>query len=88
MNNKHSGLGKKYSIKLKETVVPSSLDWLSGLTITPLEDGGSLVVGWFPDQSALRGLCEHLWNFNFTIQSVEQIEIEIPQPESGKTEEK
>lgn len=74
MENKNSGRGNNYSIRVKETVVPSSLDWFSDLTVTPLEDGGTLLVGWFPDQPALRGLFEYLWNLNFTIQSLEQIE--------------
>lgn len=76
MAYKRPDQGEKYRIKVKGTLAAGSLDWFSGLAITPLEDGGTLLVGWFPDQPALRGLLDQLWNLNFTIQSLEQIETE------------
>ena len=54
--------------------MPGSMDWFTGLKVTQLEDDGTLFAGWFPDQSALRGFVEQLWNLNLTIQSFEQIE--------------
>lgn len=71
--------GSAYQIKIKETLDPASMDWFNGLTITPLEKDGTLLSGFFPDQSALRGFLTQLWNLNFTIQSVAQIGPENPQ---------
>jgi hypothetical protein len=36
------------------------------------EHGETLLMGWFADQAALRGLLDHLWNLNFTILGIEQ----------------
>jgi hypothetical protein len=63
-----------YRIKVKETVDTDATDWFSGLTVTPLKDGGTLLTGPFPDQPALRGLLDQLWNLNFTVLSVDRIE--------------
>jgi hypothetical protein len=41
-----------------------------------MEDGKTLLVGPFVDQSALRGLLNQLWNLNITVISVDKIENE------------
>jgi hypothetical protein len=65
-----------YQIKVKENLEPSASDWFGSVTITPLEDGGTLLVGTFSDQPALRGFLDQLWNLNFTILAVERIDDE------------
>jgi len=74
MKNNKLRQGNLYQIEVKEYLVQSSLNWFSDLTITPIKDNGTQLVGWFPDQPALRGLLDHLWNLNYTIQSLKQIQ--------------
>jgi hypothetical protein len=62
-----------YQIKIKEKLDTAVVEWFGGLTLTPIEDGGTLLTGPFPDQSALRGFLEQLWNLNLTVLSVDQI---------------
>lgn len=63
-----------YRIKIKETLDNGAIDWFGGLTVAPLENGGTSLVGSFPDQPALRGFLDQLWNLNFTVMSVDRIE--------------
>ena len=76
MESKESGKENTYRIRVKETLDQRITDWFSDLTLTTLEDGKTLLVGPFTDQSALRGLLEQLWNLNITVLSVERIENE------------
>jgi hypothetical protein len=65
--------GHTYRIKIKENLDPGVMDWFSGLTLIPLENGGTVLVGPFPDQPALRGFLDQLWNLNFTVLSVDVV---------------
>ena len=65
--------GNLYRIKVKEILDPNFTVWFGGMTVTPLEDGGTLLMGSFPDQPALRGFLDRLWNLNFTVVSVEKV---------------
>jgi len=78
MSNQKRNQGSFYHIQVKETIAPSSLEWFAGLEIDLIENDGTMLSGWFPDQPALRGLLEYLWNLNVTIQSVEQIKNDDP----------
>ena len=66
--------GNIYRIKLKETLEGRIAASFGDLTVTPLENGETLLVGPFADQPALRGFLDQLWNLNFTVLSVERIE--------------
>ena len=63
-----------YQIKIKENLEAAVTDWFGGLTLTHLENGGTLLTGSFPDQPALRGFLDQLWNLNFTVLFVDRIE--------------
>lgn len=71
-----------YHIRIQETINASCAaffsvtDWLEEFTLSPGENGETLLVGQFADQAALRGLLDHLWNLNFTILSVERLDQE------------
>ena len=65
--------GNLYRIKVKEELDPNVTVWFGGMTVTSLEDGGTLLTGEFPDQSALRGFLTQLWNLNFSVVSVEKV---------------
>lgn len=61
-----------YRILLKEKLNPSLLEWFGDLSVQLLENDGTLLIGQFTDQAALRGFLDELWNFNLTILSVEK----------------
>ena len=73
METNGTGQGNIYRIKVREALDPTNTDWFGGMTATPLEDGGTLLTGRFPDQPALRGFLTQLWNLNFTVVSVEKV---------------
>jgi hypothetical protein len=64
--------GNTYQIKIKEKVDTGLIAWLGGLTISSVEDNGTLLAGVFPNQAALRGFLDRLWNLNLTVLSVER----------------
>jgi hypothetical protein len=66
----------KYRIRVKETLDPHFADWLGNLTLTPQENGETLLITPFTDQPALRGFLDQLWNLNITVISVERIKNE------------
>ena len=49
-------------------------DWLGDITVIPEENSETLLICEFPDQSALRGFLDQLWNLNFTVVSVNRVE--------------
>jgi hypothetical protein len=74
MKSNESDRESTYQIRVKESLDQHFTDWLGDLTLTRLEDGKTLLVGPFVDQSALRGLLNQLWNLNITVISVDKIE--------------
>jgi hypothetical protein len=71
-----SALSNTYRIRVKETLDHHFTDWLDNLSLIPQENGETLVVGSFTDQSALRGFLDQLWNLNITVITIERIENE------------
>ena len=65
-----------YRIRVKETLDHHFIDWLDNLSLIPQENGETLLVGSFTDQSALRGFLDQLWNLNITVITIERIENE------------
>lgn len=82
MLKKKNNHGSTYHIRLKETATASAADWFGGITIHPQENGETLLVGRFTDQSALRGFVNQLWDLNFTILRLERIVDETETPKS------
>jgi hypothetical protein len=73
MDRENPTQGNTYCIRLKEAPHPSVTDWFGDITILPQENGETLLIGSFPDQPALRGFLDQLWNLHFTVVSVERI---------------
>ncbi len=65
-----------YRIRVKETLDLHFKDWLGNITMIPQENGETILVSTFPDQPALRGFIDQLWNLNITVIKVERIENE------------
>jgi len=65
---------KHYHIRVSGKLEPSWSEWLGGLTLTPSVDaGGSPVTsltGTLPDQVALRGVLNRIWDLNLILLSV------------------
>lgn len=76
MNHIHSHPSHTYRIRIKESLDRHFTDWLDGMQILPQENGETLLVSSFPDQPALRGFLDQLWNLNITVITVERIENE------------
>jgi hypothetical protein len=76
MDQNESGQSNKYRIRVKETIDRRFSDWLENLTLIPQQNGETLLIGSFTDQSALRGFLDQLWNLNITVITVERIENE------------
>jgi len=76
MDQSNLNQSNTYRIRVKETLDSHFADWLGEIEIHPLGNGESLLVGSFPDQPALRGFLDQLWNLNITVITVERIENE------------
>ena len=76
MELNNSNQPSTYHIRVKEMLDCQFADWLGEMAIHPQENGETILVVSFPDQPALRGFLDQLWNLNITILSVERIENE------------
>jgi hypothetical protein len=63
-----------YRIKVKGRLDSSRSEWFEGWTITPDEDGNTLLTGRVADQSALHGVLIKIRNLNLPIVSVNCVE--------------
>jgi len=79
MGETKTSTGIAYQIRLEEALLHPLAAWFGEITIIPQENGETLLVGQFADQSALRGFMDQLWNLNFTVLSIERIENESHQ---------
>jgi hypothetical protein len=61
-----------YDIIVEGVLDASWSDWLAGFTITPLENGATLLAGAVADQSALHGLLARIRDMNLKLISVER----------------
>lgn len=66
-----------YRIQLQGCVAPRWSDWFGGLALSEEYDPGGLpqttLVGLVPDQPALRGILNKLWDLNLTLIAVERL---------------
>lgn len=76
MDPNSNGQPNTYHIRVKETLDRHFASWLENLIILPQENGETILMGTFTDQSALRGILDQLWNLNITVITVERIENE------------
>ncbi len=76
MDENHANQSATYHIRVKETLEGRYANWLGDVDILPQENGETLLVSSFPDQPALRGFLDQLWNLNITVITVERVENE------------
>lgn len=63
-----------YQIRIRQTLNRPVTDFVIPVSVEPQENGETLLVGQFADQPALRGFLNQLWDLNFTVLLVEQID--------------
>jgi len=67
-----------YEIRVVGHLPSQWADWFEGLTITPEEDGDTLLTGPAIDQAALHGLLKKVRDLGLSLVSVSSIEPEPP----------
>jgi hypothetical protein len=72
-----------YQIRLKGQLGSEWADWFGGLTITPEDDGTTLLTGTAIDQAALHGLLKKVRDLGLPLLSINPIE---PGPNQSSTE--
>ena len=61
-----------YNIRVEGYLDPSWSEWMEGVTITPLENGETLISGPIVDQAALHGLLIKIRDLNLKLIVVER----------------
>jgi hypothetical protein len=72
-----------YQIKIKGLLDRQWTDWYGGMTISPTEDGDTLLTGPIEDQAALHGLLKKVRDSGMSLISVGPIESD-PRREAMK----
>jgi hypothetical protein len=75
-----------YQIKINGHLGDQWADWFEGLTITPEEDGNTLLTGTVIDQAALHGLLKKVRDLGIPLLSINSVGIS-PQDNEKATHE-
>lgn len=67
-----------YEIRVAGHLPPQWADWFEGLTVTPADDGDTLLTGLAMDQAALHGLLKKVRDLGLSLVSVCPVEAEPP----------
>ena len=73
-----------YQIRVKSHLSSDWTDWFEGLTITPEEDGDTLLTGPVVDQSALYGLLKKVRDLGMPLVSLNPVQIDQVTPDKGE----
>jgi len=75
-----------YEIRVQGHLGQQWMDWFEGLSVTLEEDGSTLITGPLVDQAALYGLLKKVRDFGLPLLSVNQIPIQVIQPDHSEKE--
>jgi hypothetical protein len=76
MSNEQNEKAMTYQIRIEGQLGQQWTDWFDGLSITPGEDGTTLLTGPVIDQSALHGLLKKVRDLGAPLVSVNRMEID------------
>jgi hypothetical protein len=62
-----------YQIRIKGHLGPQWTDWFEGMTITPEDNGDTLVTGPVIDQAALHGVLKRVRDLNLPLLSIMEV---------------
>jgi hypothetical protein len=71
-------ISRSYQITVEGKINASWSDWLGGMQPVSRKENGMQVTtlsGILPDQAALRGLLNRLWDLNLVLRSVQQVDL-------------
>ena len=69
-----AGQSMIYKIRIKGHLSQQWMDWFEGLTITPEEEGNTLLTGPVVDQAALHGILKKVRDLGMPLLSVHSVE--------------
>ena len=72
-NERNVGQPLVYQIRLKGQLGPRWTDWFAGLTLTPADNGDTLLTGPIVDQAALHGLLKKVRDLGMPLVSVKRV---------------
>ncbi len=70
----HHDRPRQYVIRVEGRLGAEWAEWFEGLTVTPLENGETLITGWVADQAALHGLLKKVRDLGLPLLSVNPLE--------------
>ena len=76
MSNRQNDKVRIYQIRIEGQLGRQWTDWFDGLSITPGEDGTTLLTGPVTDQSALHGLLKKVRDLGAPLVSVNRMETD------------
>jgi len=76
MSNRQNDKVRIYQIRIEGQLGRQWTDWFDGLSITPGEDGTTLLTGPVIDQSALHGLLKKVRDLGAPLVSVNRMETD------------
>ena len=76
MSNGQNDKVRIYQIRIEGQLGQQWTDWFDGLSITPGEDGTTLLTGTVIDQSALHGLLKKIRDLGAPLVSVNRMETD------------
>jgi hypothetical protein len=74
MNQPHFHQPRQYQLRVEGGLDDRWSEWFEGLTITPAENGETLVTGWVADQAALHGLLKKVRDLGLPLLSLNPLE--------------
>jgi hypothetical protein len=81
----HHHDARQYQLRVEGRLSEQWAEWFEGLTISPAENGETLITGWIVDQAALHGLLKKVRDLGLPLVSVNPLDPAAPDcPTAGR----